>query len=79
MSMVGQLRYDEVTKEIWSSEIFWYEVVSKVSSQPASVLVEVVREVQVQRGDVLVEEVVGKQNKGHHLCLWHLIPGLGLR
>ena len=78
MSMVVQLRYDEVTKEICSSEIFWYEVVSKVSSQPASVLVEVVREVQVQRGDVLVEEVVGKQNKGHHLCLLHLIPGLGL-
>ena len=79
MSMVVQLRYDEVTKEICSFEIFWYEVVSKVSSQPASVLVEVVREVQVQRGDVLVEEVVGKQNKGHHLCLWHLIPGLELR
>ena len=69
MSMVGQLRYDEVTKEIWSSEIFWYEVVSKVSSQPASVLVEVVREVQVRKGDVLVEEVVEKQNKGHHLSL----------
>ena len=79
MSMVVQLRYDEVTKEICSFEIFWYEVVSKASSQPASVLVEVVREVQGRRGDVLVEEVVGKQNKGHHLCLWHLIPGLGLR
>ena len=79
MSMGLQLRYDEVMKEICSSEIFWYGVVSKVSSQLASVSVEVVREVQVQRGDVLVEEVVGKQNKGHHLCLWHLIPGLGLR
>ena len=78
MAMVVQLHYVEVTKEICSFEIFWYEVVSKVSSQPASVLVEVVREVQVQKGDVLVEEVVGKQNKGHHLCLWHLIPGLGL-
>ena len=78
MSMVEQLRYDEVTKEIWSSEIFWHEVVSKVSSQPASVLVEVIREVQVRKGDVLVEEVVEKQNKGHHLSLWHRIPGLGL-
>ena len=79
MSMVVQLRYEEATKEICSSEIFWYEVVSKVSSQPASVSVEVVHEVQGQRGAVQVEEVVGKQNKGHHLFLLHLIPGLGLR
>ena len=78
MSKGVQRRYDEVMKEICSFEIFWYGVVSKVSSQLASVSVEVVREVQVQRGDVLVEEVVGKQNKGHHLCLLHLIPGLGL-
>ena len=78
MSMVGQLRYDEVTKEIWSSEIFWYEVVSKVSSQPASVLVEVVREVQVRRGDALVEAMVGKPYKRPHLCLLRQIPGLGL-
>ena len=79
MSKGVKLRYDEVMKEICSFGIFWYGVVSKVSSQLASVSVEVVREVQVQRGDVLVEEVVEKQNKGHHLCLWHLIPGLGLR
>ena len=78
MSKGVKLRYDEVMKEICSFEIFWYGVVSKVSSQLASVSVEVVREVQVQRGDVLVEEVVEKQNKGHHLCLLHLIPGLGL-
>ena len=79
MSKGVKLRYDEVMKEICSCGIFWYGVVLKVSSQLASVSVEVVREVQVQRGDVLVEEVVGKQNKGHHLCLLHLIPGLGLR
>ena len=79
MSKGVKLRYDEVMKEICSFGIFWYGVVSKVSSQLASVSVEVVREVQVQRGDVLVEGVVGKQSKGLHLCLWHLIPGPKLR
>ena len=76
MSMVVQLRYGEVKKEICSPGIVWYEGVSKVSSRQASVLVEVVREVQVRRGDVLVEEVVGKQQKGQHLCLLRQIPGL---
>ena len=78
MSMVLQLRCDAVMKEICSFESVWYEVVSKVFSQPASVSVEVIHEVQVQKDDVLVEEVVKKQSKGHHLYLWPPIPGLGL-
>ena len=61
MSMVVLLRYGEVEKGICPPETFWFEVVSRVSSRQASVLVEVVREVQVRRGDVLVEEVVGRQ------------------
>ena len=61
MSMVVLLRYGEVEKEICPPETVWYEVVSRVSSRQASVLVEVVREVQVLKDDVLVEEVVGRQ------------------
>ena len=79
MSKGVKLRYDEVMKEICSFGIFWYGVVSKVSSQLASVSVEEVHEVRVQRDDVPVEEVVRRQNKGHLLCPWPRIPGLGLR
>ena len=79
MSKGVKLRYDEVMKEICSFGIFWYGVVSKVSSQLASVSVEEVHEVRVQRDDVPVEEVVRRQSKGHLLCPWPRIPGLGLR
>ena len=61
MSMGVLLRYGEVEKGICPPETVWFEVVSRVSSRQASVLVEVVREVQVRRGDVLVEEGVGRQ------------------
>ena len=61
MSMVVRLRYGEAEKGICPPQIVWFEVVSRVSSLRASVLVEVVHEVQVRRGDVLVEEVVGRQ------------------
>ena len=61
MSMVVLLRYGEVEKGICPRETVWFEVVWRVSSRQASVLVEVVREVQVLKDDVLVEEVVGRQ------------------
>ena len=61
MSMVVRLRYGEAEKGICPPETVWFEVVSRVSSLRASVLVEVIYEVQVRGGDVLVEEVVGRQ------------------
>ena len=56
-----RLRYGGVQEGVFPPPVFWFEVVSRVSSLQALVSVEVIHEVQVRKGDVLVEAVVGRQ------------------